>query len=74
MGRVVDVVKVPHAFLPSGLGTMCRRPGCWGWVDDPRHLFHERQPVPPISLRADLVTSDGRIRSCPRGRRGRLRA
>jgi hypothetical protein len=67
------VVTRPHPFSPVGLGTMCFIPGCWGWVDDPRHLFHPRAVKPETSY---IVTWDarGRVRTCPKGRRGRLRA
>ncbi len=31
------VVTALHPFSPGNLLTQCQVPGCWGWVDDPRH-------------------------------------
>jgi hypothetical protein len=26
-----------HPFIPGEMMTQCEVPGCWGWIDDPRH-------------------------------------
>lgn len=62
----------PHSFAPDPLGTACTVPGCWGWVDDPRHVYDVRlAKMPPIILASERVTS--RRRYAPRGARHKLR-
>lgn len=57
---------VPHAFRPGGrVGTQCIVPGCWGWVDDPRHVGWTR--LAPV---VDLVPWQG-TPNTPVGRRMR---
>jgi hypothetical protein len=58
-------VVLAHSFIPDGVGTQCVVMGCWGWVDDPRHLHHTRSGPAPIVL--PVVG-----RPCPAARRGKM--
>lgn len=66
-----------HAFRPGGrVGTQCVVPGCWGWVDDPRHLPYSRQEPEPMGIlpdnRATPAARRGRMPSQPVGQRVKL--
>jgi hypothetical protein len=41
--------RYEHPYVPDVTGTQCSVFGCWGWVDDPRHM---RSVVRPMNVRA----------------------
>jgi hypothetical protein len=41
---VYRVSQEPHPFYPDSMGTQCTVTGCWGWVDDYRHLTRDCKP------------------------------
>jgi hypothetical protein len=41
------VVTYLHPFIPGEMMTQCEVPGCWGWIDDPRHT----ERLPGVTIR-----------------------
>lgn len=40
-----DTGRGEHPYVPDVTGTQCSVSGCWGWVDDPRHMLSGVGPV-----------------------------
>lgn len=55
----VTLVRYRHPYLPDATGTQCSVAGCWGWVDDPRHIFDpvKRFPVLPSAKQSAIKRS-----------------